>query len=353
MKKKAETVEPLTTLSASRIKTCESCSWLYYAKYVLKIPDKTNEGASKGSVTHLVMEVLGDKEKRGKYFDKIVEAQNVDVCPSISRLIYTYAKKLGVHSDENIDDIKRMVLAGLNYDFYAERSNLDKSYSELEFNIVKNEENKFYKIKGFLDKLFLYDDGKHALIRDFKTSKKVYVGEEVTNNLQHFMYSLAIREIFPNIKSSCTQFLFLKHGMSEDNSSGIINIDLRNDSVINGFEYELTKWQTYLDSFNLRNALTDMACDKPYPKDGSFGGPLSCGFAKAPNVLKKDGTPMWYCPAKFAFGFYYIKEKKTGKVVTSCFEENKEEYRKKYPRDCYIFDWTIYSGCPRYNRCNY
>ena len=35
-----------TKLSASRIKTAQSCSWLYYCKYKLKLPDKGNDGSS-------------------------------------------------------------------------------------------------------------------------------------------------------------------------------------------------------------------------------------------------------------------------------------------------------------------
>ena len=48
------------TLSASRIKTAQSCSWLYWFKYILKAPDKSNDGAKRGTICHLVFELLGD-----------------------------------------------------------------------------------------------------------------------------------------------------------------------------------------------------------------------------------------------------------------------------------------------------
>lgn len=350
-----EKVEPKTPLSASRIKTCETCSWLFYAKYVLGIPDKSNDGASKGSVTHLVMELLGDREKRGEYFDKIIDAQDIDVCPSISRLIYSYAKKLGVHSDESIADIKRMCLAGLNYDFYGNTGKSDtQGFSEIGFNIVKNEGGKFYKIRGFLDKLFLYNNGKTALIRDFKTSKKVYTGKEISENMQHFMYSLAVRELFPSVEESQTEFLFLRHGMTQDDLSGVITIDLSDNSVLEGFEYELTDWQILLDSFSLRNAYADMAFDKEPPKDGSFSGKRCCAlYAKNPGQLKKDGTPMWCCPAKFAFDYYKIKRRDNGEVIGSCFLEEKQKLLHKYPKDTYFFDLESYTGCPHFCKGNH
>jgi hypothetical protein len=344
---------PKTALSASRIKTLETCSWLYYCKYVLKIPDKSNEGAMKGSVTHAVMEVLGDRARRQGYFDRIAYTQDVDSVPSISRMISWYANKLGIGSPENLADIKNMCLAGINYDFYGDSCGQQEGHSEIEFNIVKNEGGKFYKIRGFLDKLFIYDGGRQALIRDFKTSKKVYVGEEVTNNLQHFFYSLATRHMFPNVEKSQTQFLFLRHPMNAEDSSGVINIDLNDNDIVEGFEYELTDWQILVDNFNLRDALAGIASDMPYPTDGTFGGPLACGRAKCPNTLKKDGTPMWYCPAKFPFEYYKILRRSDNAFIASCFIEDKQEMMQKYPREEYLYKWEVYSGCPTYNRANY
>ena len=59
--------DPQTPLSASRIKTAQSCSWLYWCKYKLGLPEKGNDGARRGSICHLIFEVLGVK-KRKKYY---------------------------------------------------------------------------------------------------------------------------------------------------------------------------------------------------------------------------------------------------------------------------------------------
>ena len=56
--------EPKNSLSASRIKTLQSCSWMYYAKYIIGIPDKGNDGSSRGTVCHLIFEVLGDPRRK-------------------------------------------------------------------------------------------------------------------------------------------------------------------------------------------------------------------------------------------------------------------------------------------------
>lgn len=82
--------EPNTPLSASRIKTAQSCSWLYWCKYKLKLPDKSNEGAKRGSICHLVFEVLGVKGRKNiliKYLKQKMflytlhkKADNVSCC---------------------------------------------------------------------------------------------------------------------------------------------------------------------------------------------------------------------------------------------------------------------------------
>ncbi len=52
-------------LSASRIKTLQSCTFLYWVKYHLKLPDQTNSGALRGTGTHSILEFL-KKPKRKK-----------------------------------------------------------------------------------------------------------------------------------------------------------------------------------------------------------------------------------------------------------------------------------------------
>ena len=100
--------EPQTPLSASRIKTAQSCSWLYWCKYKLGLPEKSNDGARRGSICHLVFEVLG-VPKRKKYFNKIIKTQDVFSVPSIRRLIFKHAEKEGVDDTENIEMMKEMI----------------------------------------------------------------------------------------------------------------------------------------------------------------------------------------------------------------------------------------------------
>ena len=103
-------------LSASRIKTFESCSWLYWCKYHLNLPEKTNEGALKGSVTHLILELLLFK-KHKKHLNSIVKSLDVDSSQAVGRLIRKKLKEFNIDTEEIYEEVCNFILVGLQYDF--------------------------------------------------------------------------------------------------------------------------------------------------------------------------------------------------------------------------------------------
>lgn len=265
-----------TTLSASRIKTAQSCSWLYWCKYHLKLPDRSNEGAKRGTICHLIFECLG-KDRHKKHFNLVIKKKDIFSSESIKRLVMKHAKKEGIDDPDNIKMICDMTLAGLQYDFYGlERGKPSQALSEEDFDLAVKEGDLDYKIKGFIDKLFLYKKKGLAIIRDFKSSKEVFKGKEIKNNLQDLMYALAVRKLYPEYKQSQSEFLFLKFLPEE---KGVIRMPMLTDEELFGFELELTEIQKYLDNFDLQTAFSNMAARQDYPEDNSFGGPLQCGRA--------------------------------------------------------------------------
>jgi ATP-dependent helicase/DNAse subunit B len=335
---------PKVKLSASRLKTAKTCSYLYWAKYHLKLPDKTNDGAARGSICHLIFECLGNPRHKPT-FQKIIKSQDVFIVSSIERLIYKHAAKLGVDDDDNIKMIKDMTLAGLEYDFFGgKRGRPTEHHSEYEFDLHIKDEERDYCIKGFIDKLFLYKKNNSAIIRDFKTSKQVFKGEDETKNLQDYIYCLAIRELFPQYKNRTSEFLFLKFDLS---SKGTMKMKKLNAAKLNKFEIELTKSQTYLENFSERQAKANYAADKPRPKDGSFGGQIVCGFAKYRGQLKKDGNLMWHCVYKFPFDYYALYDE-NGKLVKTAFPDEYPSLIAKRKKN-FVIKKMHYSGCPRWN----
>jgi hypothetical protein len=338
--------KPKTPLSASRIKTAQSCSWLYWCKYHLKLPDKGNEGSSRGSICHLVFECLGEKRHK-KHYDLIIKKKDIFASKAIERMVMKHAHRDGVDSEDNIQQIKTMTLAGLEYDFFGnEEGKPTQALSEEDFDFNYQDGEVSYKIKGFIDKLFLYKKKGLAIIRDFKSSKEPFKGKEIENNLQDLMYALAVRKKFPDYKITRSEFLFLKF-LPE--VKGVIKMAELTDEELRGFELELTQIQKYLDNFSIQDAFSDLAARKDYPKDNSFGGPLQCGRATFKGQKKKDGSIMYHCPYKFDFYYYKINDKQ-GNMVASCFLEDFDEYIKKYPEKDFLYQTVYYGGCPAHRK---
>ena len=340
-----------TKLSASRIKTAQSCSWLYYCKYKLKLPDTTNDGASRGTVCHLILEVLA-KKGRKRYYNKIIKENSIFAVPAVGRLASIWAKKLSVDDTENLKFIDSMIVNGLYHDYFGEEiAKPTKSFSEKKFDIEINDGPKRYRINGFIDKLFLYKGKKAALIRDFKTSKRVFEGKEAEDNLQDLMYSLAVKHLYPDYKSRQSEFLFLKFELGKDllgeNNKGVLQMAPLSDDELEGFEYQLTEWQNYLDNFDEDTASSDFAFDRGFPeKNEGFTGRLMCGFATAPGQLKKDGTPMWHCSFKFKFDYYALKGP-DGQIKKTVFTKDRDLLLPLQEADDTI-EKLSYAGCPRH-----
>ena len=338
--------EPITPLSASRIKTAQSCSWLYWCKYKLKLPEKSNDGARRGSICHLVFEVLGVKGRK-RYFNQILKTEDVFSVPSIKRLILKHATKEGVDDQENIDLMKDMIFNGLTYDFFGhDLAKPTREYSEKDFDIIKSDGEIKYKIRGFIDKLFLYKKEKFALIRDFKTSKDVFKGKDQTDNLQDLMYSLAVKNLFPKYSERVSEFLFLKFDLDVNaKKSGVVRMKALDQDELQGFEMQLSEIQKYLDGFSEKEAKTNYAAHQGFPTDNSFSGKLLCGFATQKGELKKDGSPKWHCPMKFDFFFYEVHNAQ-GARVGAYFEE---EVREDLVPEGGSYDMKYYQGCPAHS----
>ena len=188
-----------TALSASRIKTLEKCSWSYWCSYILKLPEKNNEGAARGNVVHSVLECLAN-HRRKPYVKSIIDSSDLFCIPSVRKLTFKHARKHSVSDPENINLIKEMTLTALKYDFWGDEKKAPiKDLQERDFDFTVNKKNKKYRIKGFIDRQFLYEDNT-TVVRDYKTSKAVYAGKDAEDNLQHFMYTLASRHFEPKHK---------------------------------------------------------------------------------------------------------------------------------------------------------
>jgi hypothetical protein len=344
-----------SALSASRIKTLQQCSWKYWCNYILKLPDKSNDGASRGWICHLIFELLGEG-KHKHHYESIIKGGSIFKSPAIKRLVLYHARKLGVNDPENLEMIDDMTVNGLHYDFFGDDTHKPtEAISEKDFDIEIINDEFSYRIKGFIDKLFLYKDQSYALIRDFKSSKQVFKGKEVTDNLQDLMYSLAVKHLYPNYKKRESEFLFLKFDLSKDlfnkTGNGVLRMKPISDGELYGFQYELSEIQNVIDNFNEETANSNFAGSQSYPSDGTFGGPLACGkdgpkISRGQPVLDKNGDPVmaFICSFRKPFSYYALKNS-DGSLVSTAFLDDKSDLEKIKSKD-QVIELMEYSGCP-------
>ena len=315
---------------SSALKTYDSCSWSYYCNYVLKLPHADNQGALQGNVCHSFFECMLHPRHK-KSFKPIVKAKTVNAVPAAARYVRALIRKNKLPATDQIfKKIDDMILVGLNTDFYVKGGKLVGN----EFRFKIKNENPKYQIYGTIDKIALIEKQKVVQIDDFKSSKMKYSGEDKDSGVQALMYSLACKKLWPDYRPKL-RFVFLQY------PDDPIQYAEFSDDVLRGFEYYLANTQEKFDKFTEKDAVLNFAADQGMPSDGSFGGTLSCGFAKKAGQLKKDGTLMWHCPFKFAYDYYIVKN---GEKVVRTHLKREDVVLKEGE----IVETARYDGCPRF-----
>jgi len=311
-------IKPLESLSASKIKTLENCSWLYWCNYHLRLPQIKNEGSMKGSACHYVFELL-ILDKYKPLVDLVVRYNSITVNKALERLTKKYIKREGLPTKASIfEQIDQMILVGLKNDFYVKGGTLVSP--EFKFDIIDDD----FRIKGLMDKPFIRGDT--IIIDDYKSSKQKFKGEDEESNIQAMMYSYAATRIWPHLKP-LVRFIFLQY---PDNP--IMEVSFTKDTL-KGFEKFLKGIQKRVTTFNEKSAKSYFAADQATHDEG---------FAKRPDELKKDGTPKWYCSYKFPYDYFEVK--KDNKIVYTVMEKSQIKTLK-------LGEYVIkkhYDGCPRW-----
>jgi len=299
--------QSLKTLSASRIKTLETCSWVYWNNYHTKVPQRSNDGSDRGTICHTVFELLLNK-RHLKNYKRIIKKNAIDGDEGINRLVKKLSSKVKL-DESNYKLLNDMILVGLKNDFFGEGGEIVKP--EYDFDIT-NEEPK-YHIKGFIDKPIKIKKEMHII--DYKSSKYKFRGDDLEANIQAMMYSLASKKLWPKLKP-IVKFLFLRFPKQP------IQQLIFTDEQIKGFEHYLEHINHYINKFNEESARANFAVDNQKNKwMCQVGG--------------------WKCPYKDPYK-YYVKVNDKGEVVETSLENNFKDIKgfKVETRD--------YEGCPKF-----
>lgn len=309
-------------LSASRLKTLSTCSYIYYANYILKLRSPGNSGSSRGTCVHLIFQVLLNPRHK-HHFDKIIEANDIKGSPAVYQLTLKTAKKLNVSDKENMEMINDMILVGLKNNFHPKGA--AQVSAEEEFTIEIDDK---ISINGFIDKKAIFPDGT-IKITDYKSSKKQFEQEELDGNMQSLMYSLACHKQHKTIPT--VDFNFLRFPENPIQSTPKVK-----ESELSGFISYLKYIGNYLLNFGENEAKTDYAADDPNRR-------WLCGYTKYKDEPKKDGTPKWYCFYKYPFDYWALLDK-NGNVVKTAYKEGALESKEGYR-----IEKRRFGGCPKFN----
>ncbi len=303
--------ENLRILSASRIKTLETCSWSYWASYHLKLPQKQNEGAARGTICHLVFELLLNKRHKSHYLNMMKRGC---LTPAIKRLVLKHAIKQKIDSEANLTMIEEMIWVGINTDFYGKGGKLDEP--EREF-LLESEEPK-YKIKGFIDKTILYKKENKVKIVDYKSSKGKFKDDDLTANIQAMTYTLASKKkLWPDIDNVSVEFVFLRFPKQP-----LQEVHIKEEEL-GGFEYYLEHMFKIINDFKEKDAKSNFAADSDKNK-----------------WLCKAGKT-WKCPYYDPYDYHVLLDE-NGAILNSAFESEKLKIQK----DGQTIEKRRHEGCP-------
>ena len=333
----------IRNLSASRVKNIEGCSWRYYCDYELRVPSGTNSGALRGTTCHAVLECLINK-RHSSTLNLLKKAKTITASPSIERKVKTYLRKFELLDSDNPmaqeEDhfilCDQMIIVGLTNKFLGDKGS-SHPVSELKFKIDNADPR--YTMLGFIDKT-TFTGKKNIKITDYKTSKRRFEGKELSYNPQAMSYILAAHKEWPNLKNVSIDFMFLRFPDNPIQEFSYTKAELE------GFEHYLATLWEKINNFTEQDGLADLAAYQDWPKkDEGFTGKLMCGRAEYPGQLKKDGSVMWHCSAKFAFDYYQGIDEEGGIVSTG---KTRKELRKN-PK-VKTTKKVHYGGCPAFSR---
>jgi putative RecB family exonuclease len=182
--------------SHSRISTFESCPLKYKFSYIDKLEAELGNSieAFMGSMVHMVLERLYTDLK----FLKI---------PKKEELIKLYNKEWKKNYDDSIVIVRKNYDAenyrkmGEKYisDYYDHYHPFDRAKTigcEMRITV---ELKPGYTLQGYIDRLSFKEDGVYE-IHDYKTSGHLPSQEDIENDRQLALYSLAVRKMFPDVE---------------------------------------------------------------------------------------------------------------------------------------------------------
>lgn len=206
--------------SYSSLESFKNCALQFKYKYIDKLtpPIKTTIEAFMGSMVHLALEKLYSDLKYNKLL-------------TLEQLLDFYHKSWTTNFDPTSTEIVKKEFTEQNYkslgsDYLTTYYNNYKPFDEgktlglevmLNFSLYDEVSKKSYSMIGFIDRLTLLSNN-HISIIDYKTNNTPKTQEEVDNDSQLALYSIAIKEKYPFVEKIDLCWHFLSAGIKQISS---------------------------------------------------------------------------------------------------------------------------------------
>jgi len=197
------------TYSHSKLSTFEQCKQKFKFRYIDKIIPEIAQTieALLGSCVHETLEWLYKQIKR-------------NTIPTLDETIIFYSRSWQEKFTPEILIVKKNLEAkdyfnkGVNFliNYYTKNQPFDDNTLEVEKRVKLDlDEEKKYKILGFIDRLALNPTTGEYEIHDYKTADTMPDKEKINNDRQLALYSLAIKQIYGLEKEVCLIWHYLAH----------------------------------------------------------------------------------------------------------------------------------------------
>ena len=193
--------------SHSRLETFEKCRLKFKYRYIDKIIPEIGKSieAHLGSMVHSTLEW---------FYHEVRKKQT----PTVEQIISYYAEKWQAEFTQDIIIVKKEFNekdyfnkgVGFLLSYYTKHSPFDEKTLAIEHKIELNLTNEV-KLIGFIDRLVENIQTNEIEIHDYKTGNSIPTENQMKENRQLALYSIAIRETFGKDKNICLIWHFLAH----------------------------------------------------------------------------------------------------------------------------------------------
>ena len=195
--------------SHSKLETFEKCKLKFKFQYIDKIIPEIGQSieAHLGSIVHSTLEWL---------YNQAIQ-KNI---PTLDQIISYYSEKWQEEFKEDIVIVKKELTekdyfnkgVGFLIDYYTKYSPFEEKTLATEQRIEVNLTDKI-KLIGFVDRLVDNLEKNEIEIHDYKTGNSMPTKEQINDNRQLALYSLAIKELFGQDKDVCLVWHYLAHDL--------------------------------------------------------------------------------------------------------------------------------------------